>query len=38
MVSKSFYFNPRVVMAGEPIRIAEGDKALLSPGTVFLLI
>jgi hypothetical protein len=38
MVSKSFYFNPRVVIAGEPIRIADGDKALLSPGTVFLFI
>lgn len=38
IVSKSFSFKPLVVIAGEPIRIAEGKRALLSPGTVFLLM
>lgn len=36
--TKSAYLHPRVVIAGLPIRIPEGIKALLSPGTVFLLI
>lgn len=35
---KSPYLQPRVVMAGLPILIPEGMRALLSPGTVFLLI
>jgi len=35
--SISFSFNPRVVNAGVPNRIPEGEIADLSPGTVFLL-
>jgi len=36
--TKSSYLHPRVVIAGLPILIPEGIRALLSPGTVFLLI
>lgn len=36
--TKSASLAPRVVMAGAPILIPDGTKALLSPGTVFLLI
>jgi hypothetical protein len=35
---KSCYLHPLVVIAGLPILIPEGIRALLSPGTVFLLI
>ena len=36
--TKSFYWHPLVVIPGLPILIPEGTNALLSPGTVFLLI
>lgn len=36
--TKSFSSIPLVVIAGEPVLIPPGFKALLSPGTVFLLV
>ncbi len=36
--TKSCSLHPRVLMAGLPILIPEGMSALLSPGTVFLLM
>ena len=38
IVSNYFYLSPLVVIAGDPILIADGVNGLLSPGTVFLLI
>ena len=35
---KSASLQPLVVIAGDPRRIPEGFRGLLSPGTVFLLI
>jgi hypothetical protein len=36
--TKSPSLHPLVVMAGLPILIPDGMRALLSPGTVFLLM
>ena len=36
--TKSAYLQPLVVIAGLPILIPDGIRALLSPGTVFLLM